>query len=226
MSRPTKNKSSQTRLSATEPTHRAPRQARSRQTLEKILDATERLLESRIFEDLTVQDILQEAGVSIGSFYARFKTKDDVLRDLYQRYREDLSSLNQEVIEKETNGLSLMELLEKIVRHTLQRMEKRRGLIRTIVLHMRQHPEASGDEERRVARRARHVGVELIVSRKNEISHPRPREAARMIIFTLAALGREFVLFDYTPHASQLKLSRERFIRETTRMMANYLGVK
>ena len=47
-----------------------------------------------------------------------------------------------------------------------------------------------------------------------------------MLIFTLAALGREFVLFNYTPHASQLHLSRERFIRETTRMMANYLQRK
>ena len=35
-----------------------------------------------------------------------------------------------------------------------------------------------------------------------------------MLIFTLAALGREFVLFNYTPHASQLHLSRERFIRD------------
>ena len=44
------------------------------------------------------------------------------------------------------------------------------------------------------------------------------------MIFTLAGLCREFVLFGYTPHASQLKLGREKFIRETTRLLLNYLN--
>ena len=75
--------------------------------------------------------------------------------------------------------LPLYEVLEQIVRRAVQRMERRRGLIRTIALHMRQHPEASGPSEQTAARRNRDAGVELIVSRKNEFNHPRPREAAR-----------------------------------------------
>ena len=149
----------------------------------------ERLLDSRLFEDLTVQDILREAGVSTGSFYARFKTKDDVLRDLYRRYREDLRNLEQGSDSGKHQAHSLAEVIEMIVRRSLKRMEKRRGLIRTIALHMRQHPDSSGPQERKAARRTRDAGVELIMHHRDEITHPRPRDAARLMIFTLAALG-------------------------------------
>ena len=47
-----------------------------------------------------------------------------------------------------------------------------------------------------------------------------------MLIFTLAAVARELVLFGYTPHASQPGVSRKRFMRETARMLASYLGVQ
>ena len=204
-------------------THCAPQQKRSRKTLEKILNATERLLENRIFEELTVKDIVREAGVSIGSFYARFKSKDLVLQDLYRRYREDLDSLKGHAFIKETEKMNLPELMEQIVHLGLARMESRRGLIRTIALHMRQHPLASGKKERKSARQARDVGVELIAKRRTEIKHKNPRQAARMVVFTLAALSREFVLFHYTPHASQLNLQRKQFVKETSRMLTNYL---
>ena len=90
----------------------------------------------------------------------------------------------------------------------------------------RQHPEASGEAKRAAARHARDACVELIASRAAETSHPNPRQAARMLVFTLAAVAREFVLFGYTPHASQLGVSRKRFIRETACMLASYLGAQ
>ena len=212
------------RLIVGKPTHRVPNQTRSRQTLEKILDATERLLESNVFEQLTVKEILREAGVSTGSFYARFDSKDDVLRDLYRRYREDLNSLLEDgSLFEDSKGDDLSTVIETILRRILERMEKRRGLIRTVVQHMRHYPDATGSAEQQAALRARDLGVDSILKCRHEISHPRPREAARMIMFTLAAVTREFVLFDYTPHTVQLQLKRERFIRETTSMMANYV---
>jgi AcrR family transcriptional regulator len=47
-----------------------------------ILDATRRLLASRNFDEISVADILGEAGVARGSFYFYFSRKQDVLAEL------------------------------------------------------------------------------------------------------------------------------------------------
>lgn len=64
---------------------RTPRQAWSQETLERFLGATRALLEERPFEEITVADIVQRAGRTVGSFYARFEDKYAVLYELVQR---------------------------------------------------------------------------------------------------------------------------------------------
>src|SRR5262245_60015512 len=68
------------------PTLRPPAQARSRATLERLLDATETLLRTRRFEDIEVDEIVRRARSSVGSFYARVGSKDALLPPLYERY--------------------------------------------------------------------------------------------------------------------------------------------
>ena len=63
-----------------------PKQGRSRRTLEALLDAAERLLAERSFDEVTVQALTKRAGCSVGAFYGRFGTKQDLLRALYSRY--------------------------------------------------------------------------------------------------------------------------------------------
>ena len=58
---------------------RPPVQARSRRTLARILDASLTLLGERGRDGLTVQDVVSLAGTSVGSFYARFSGKEDLL---------------------------------------------------------------------------------------------------------------------------------------------------
>ncbi|MEX1257377.1 MAG: TetR/AcrR family transcriptional regulator [Gemmatimonadota bacterium] len=62
------------------PLVRAPLQERSRKTLERILAAGWTLLEEGGPDALTVQAITRRARTSVGSFYARFQGKDDLLR--------------------------------------------------------------------------------------------------------------------------------------------------
>jgi len=58
---------------------RAPLQERSRKTLSRILDAAWGLLEKEGPEGLTVAAITRKARASVGSFYARFGGKEDLL---------------------------------------------------------------------------------------------------------------------------------------------------
>src|SRR4051794_38070132 len=62
-----------------------PREKPDSQVREAILDATRRLLERKRYDELTVADILAEAGVARGSFYFYFEGKADVLADLVRR---------------------------------------------------------------------------------------------------------------------------------------------
>lgn len=64
---------------------RAPRQARSEETLWRFLHATEALLAERDFADISVDDIVERADRTVGSFYARFDDKLAVLRVLAER---------------------------------------------------------------------------------------------------------------------------------------------
>ena len=61
---------------------RPPQQARSQETLHRILDAAEVLVAEKSFEDASVSEIVRRANSSVGAFYARFEDKDAVLRVL------------------------------------------------------------------------------------------------------------------------------------------------
>ncbi|MFQ5417449.1 MAG: TetR/AcrR family transcriptional regulator, partial [Myxococcota bacterium] len=65
---------------------RPPQQARSQQTLDRILDAAEAMVSEKGFEDSPVSAIVRRAGSSVGAFYARFEDKYALLRALSDRF--------------------------------------------------------------------------------------------------------------------------------------------
>lgn len=75
-----------------------PRQARSKKTLEALLDAAEALLADRSFAEMRIDEIVAMAGSSSGSFYARFEDKTALLHALHQRFLErSVHELNQQL---------------------------------------------------------------------------------------------------------------------------------
>ena len=60
------------------------RQIQEEQTKLQIFEAAMRLLEEQDFETITVRDIVQEAHVSVGSFYNAYHSKLDVFYETYQ----------------------------------------------------------------------------------------------------------------------------------------------
>lgn len=59
-------------------------------TRRKIMDAAERLISERGFDNVTVDEITAEAGVSKGSFYTYFKRKEDVVGEIAHEHFEDM----------------------------------------------------------------------------------------------------------------------------------------
>ena len=69
-----------------EPSHQAlyrePRQARSRETLRRVLRAAEDIVAADGADDLTISGVAQRADVSVGSIYQRFGSKEQLLTAL------------------------------------------------------------------------------------------------------------------------------------------------
>jgi AcrR family transcriptional regulator len=66
-----------------------PRQARSRLTVEAILDAAARVFERHGYAAGTTNRIAERAGISIGSLYQYYPNKDAVLVALVQRHLDE-----------------------------------------------------------------------------------------------------------------------------------------
>ena len=52
---------------------------RTERTLDNIYEAFTKLVNSKDYDDITIQDILDESGVGRSTFYTHFKTKDELL---------------------------------------------------------------------------------------------------------------------------------------------------
>ncbi len=69
---------------------RQPRQERSRQTVEAVLDAVPRVLKRHGAGAVTTNRIAEIAGVSIGSLYQYFPDKQAIFDALHERHVEDV----------------------------------------------------------------------------------------------------------------------------------------
>lgn len=70
-------------------------QLKSKETKGRIFRAAKTILQKQGYEQLSIKNICEEAGVSNGSFYHHFKTKDDLL----SYYIEEQPSINPDLLE-------------------------------------------------------------------------------------------------------------------------------
>lgn len=68
---------------------------KSKETKEKIFNAAKEIIQKNGYENLSIKNICEKAGVSNGSFYHHFKTKDDLL----SYYIENQPSIDPELLE-------------------------------------------------------------------------------------------------------------------------------
>ncbi len=88
---------------------RPPTQARSRRTLERMVEAARTLLRESGPDAVTVQEVAERAGVSIGAFYARFEGKEALIRYLGESDLEALLANWEEARPPNTDGHTLLE---------------------------------------------------------------------------------------------------------------------
>lgn len=93
-----------------EKTELSRQQQKSKATKEKIFQAAKDILKKKGYEELSIKNICEEAGVSNGSFYHHFKTKDDLL----SYYIEEQPSINPDVLGLPANASEAKEAIVRV----------------------------------------------------------------------------------------------------------------
>ena len=201
-----------------------PAQERSRETIDRFAAAAEELLRERPFEQITVQDIVGAAGRPIGSFYARFASKEALLPYLYQRYHEDLESRYAARFHRvDWQAIALEEAVGEVVDLLLGLYVERRWLIRALALFARMHPEALPEDLIEQRRRVFEHAVDALLPHRERIRHDDPAAAIRFGVFFVSSVARDKLLFGEAPHARVTPMSRIALREELFRALFAYL---
>ncbi len=206
------------------PLVREPRQSRSQQTLERIVRAAEELLREKEFEHITIGEIVQRAGSSTGSFYARFQAKEALLPYLYERYdrrlRQELPGL---LAAEEWARLPLPQLARRVAATLVELFRANRPLLRAVALYARARPADIDDATREARAPLYQAAARLFAAHHHAIPHPQPERAVAFALFAAAAVCREMIVFAEAPHAQAARLPDEVLAAQVGRLLLAYL---
>jgi AcrR family transcriptional regulator len=111
---------------------RRPRQARSRATVQRIVDAGARVLEVAGYHGASTNRIAAEAGVSPGSLYQYFTDKDEIVAAIIRRLIDDFA----EGIAPALRGAATLDPATRartVIEAVLDVLESQAGLLRALV---------------------------------------------------------------------------------------------
>lgn len=192
-----------------------PKQARSRRTLQRIVTAAREILEQDGPEHVTVQAVVKHAGASVGSFYARFRGKDDLLDHLGERIWDDvLSRWEHAVASKSWSDMDLAAIASGAVGLLYDVRRSRVGPLRAL------DRRAGGGEAFDNFRGHLLQGLEsLLLERSQEIEHQNPELAVRIgLRAVLGAIDADLA------DGPDDDLTRDVLLEECTDLLMAYLA--
>ncbi len=199
-------------------------QARSQETLERILEAAEEVVSEKGFDNATVSEIVRRANSSVGAMYARFNDKDSLLVVLHERFCEQALATTDAVLDPvRWKDSSIAEILATALPFVAHVYQQKRGLLRAFMLRGSADPQFA-ERASRVAREISERMIALFMPRRHEIKHPDPVVAVdfgmRVTFDTL-----DMVTFWGDIQRSKVTLTTDELAAELTRMFCCYLGI-
>ena len=203
---------------------RIPKQARARETLERFLGTTERLLQERQFEEISIEDIVSDAHASVGSFYHLLGSKEAIVPLVYARYGERLDRESRAFLTLERwQGLSLLERSTRIIRLGVRLYRRNQGLMRAVALHARSSSGAVTEAQHQLRASFYDRVAAVLLACRDEISHPDPEAAVQFGLFVVAASCRDKILFATAPQARTIDSDDRELATELARVLVSFL---
>lgn len=206
-----------------------PRQARSRETLRRLLDAAEAVMLKHGVEGTTLPRIARHARVAPATIYRRFRNKEALMRAVFRRFNERSSGAVREQFDADTlRGIGLVPFATQVVEGMVQGFRANAALSRAAVLYAEKNPKAdfirkSGDSERKSFQRM----VDTFLLWRDQINHPDPELAIRLAFLVVASVLRDLVIFDRMRlMVSVIPVDEDMLKRELPRVFLGCLGVQ
>jgi AcrR family transcriptional regulator len=193
-----------------------PRQARSRATVDTVLEATARVLVKRGFDGLTTNLVAEAAGVSIGSLYQYFPNKEALVGALIEKHVEGLTSLCLSELTR-VAALPVAEAIRSVIELMIRAHAVSPELHRVL---SEQVPRVGRMAKlRELDALAHRMVAGLLATRKAELAIGDPDIAAFVLVSTIEAITHRAALF------SPELLRDPRLVDETCTLVRRYLGV-
>lgn len=174
---------------------RAPKQARSRATLDRIVRATQELLETKRFDDISIAEIVSRARSSVGAFYVRFPDKAALLDHLDELYARQMVSAGESAARSARAETTLAEDVRGLVGFLVHVHRLQPGLLRTLIVEARRQADGPFRDRTRRMNRTIPAVMERLLEHSDQIGHPEPRRAAYLGLLMVFSAIREVILF-------------------------------
>jgi AcrR family transcriptional regulator len=198
----------------------APRQERSRATRDRILAALARLLDAKTFDQISVAEVTEEAKCSMSSFYARFPTKDALFGAFLDRFFEfsagEVGSVLSQIATGDAGPASRARLL---IEFFLRSYRGYRGLLRSLILHDRTHPDSGfGVRTRDYKQQVARVALALVLGKDANTVDPGTVTSAGFGLWLVVQAIEQIVLFD-DPMMGRGQISDRQLVEELTSIL-------
>ena len=113
------------------------KQKRGRKTYDTLIKTAFRLLRNRALSSISVAELTQEAGYSVGAFYARFKSKDEFLDALIVHHLKSRRASHAKLFSTYQGD----ELIDRLIEDMVTYIAKYRGFWQSCLMYSVHDPE-------------------------------------------------------------------------------------
>jgi AcrR family transcriptional regulator len=195
-----------------------PKQARSKQTKEKITQAAILLFQERGYEKTTSNDIAAAAGVSVGSFYVYFTDKRQLMLTIFDRLADEMfkhafDSLKPELL----FDSELRAGIRQAVTNTVEDKQRLSGLHRVICELVLKDEEFAARQKALIERSLSKIREIISLASKAGLTWEIDVEAATFVVHRVVFdLSQDYV-------TGAVEFDKERAIDSLTDMIYRYL---
>lgn len=170
---------------------RTPKQRRSRESYERMVEAAIEILREKGLEGLTLSEVSRRSRVSIGSIYCRVQSKEHLLREVQARVLGEMEHEFAMLVNRvRRRMLPLRELVPVLVRE-LALFLRRHATLLNAFMQQAQRDEHMAAEGQRSYSQAMLDFKLLLLEHQTDFGHPDPERAtSACFIIVYGALAR------------------------------------
>lgn len=206
-----------------------PQQARSRESLQKLLRAATEVLGQHGVEGATIPRIAHHAGLTPGSVYRRFHDKEALLEQAILGMLERQDQTSRSLTPEMAREIPLRVFADQIINSIVVGYRMRAPLIRAMRQFVDGRPSAAFKKKAsRLELQSFERIVDLFMTHGDRIQHPHPRLAISTALMIVISTVHELVVrhTDLGRWKHLLPEDDQALKRELVRAFLSYLGVE